>query len=194
MRRTRERGSLWKLFRENTKTFLDVTFGMIPDSIDQMLAGMQIFVIKINCTLLLHPFCVGHQGRSKGRGLLPPEAISLHRKQEWHPFPGTHTQQGKNKHPRPADPLKVKQNFSYTLLLGSKWTTSTLKHVLDLLVASQPILVRHKSIFLREDTFNSCNTGMVCLFVPHVDLNIDASFVFKPWSWNHTKMAVRNCS
>ena len=31
---------LWKLFRENTKTFLNVPFGMIPDSVDQMLAGM----------------------------------------------------------------------------------------------------------------------------------------------------------
>ena len=28
-------GSLWKLFRETTKTFLDVKFGMIPDSINQ---------------------------------------------------------------------------------------------------------------------------------------------------------------
>ena len=33
-------GSLWKLFRENTKTFLNVMFGMILDSDDQMLAGM----------------------------------------------------------------------------------------------------------------------------------------------------------
>ena len=31
---------LWKLFRENTKTFLNVTFGMNPDSVDQMLSGM----------------------------------------------------------------------------------------------------------------------------------------------------------
>ena len=41
MSRTRERGSLWKLFRKNTKTFMNVMFGMIPDSIYQMLAGMQ---------------------------------------------------------------------------------------------------------------------------------------------------------
>ena len=31
MSRTRERRSLWRLFRENTKTFLNVTFGMIPN-------------------------------------------------------------------------------------------------------------------------------------------------------------------
>ena len=54
----RRGGSLWRLFRENTKTFLNVilhhiridsrfsrsnvfiTFGMIPNSVDQMLAGM----------------------------------------------------------------------------------------------------------------------------------------------------------
>ena len=44
MNRTRERGSLWRLFRENTKTYLNVIphhlFGMIPDSVDQMLSGM----------------------------------------------------------------------------------------------------------------------------------------------------------
>ena len=48
---TRERGSHGRLFRENIKTFLNVTFGMIPDSVDQMLAGMMLvysvrFVIK----------------------------------------------------------------------------------------------------------------------------------------------------
>ena len=41
MSRTRERGSLWKLFRENAKALLNVTFGMIPDSVDQMLVGMK---------------------------------------------------------------------------------------------------------------------------------------------------------
>ena len=43
MNRRRERGSLGRLFRENTKTFLNVILhhvGMIPDSVDQMLAGM----------------------------------------------------------------------------------------------------------------------------------------------------------
>ena len=43
MNKTRK-GELWKLFRENTKTFLNVTFGMIPDSVDQMLAGMKILL------------------------------------------------------------------------------------------------------------------------------------------------------
>ena len=43
MNRTRKGGGgLWKLFRENTQTFLNVTFGMIPDSVYQMLAGMDI--------------------------------------------------------------------------------------------------------------------------------------------------------
>ena len=32
MNRTRERGSLGRLFRGNTKTFLNVSFGLIPDS------------------------------------------------------------------------------------------------------------------------------------------------------------------
>ena len=36
------KGGLQKLFRKNTKTFLNVIFGMIPDSVDQMLAGMII--------------------------------------------------------------------------------------------------------------------------------------------------------
>ena len=43
MNRTRERGSLGRLFRENIKTFLNGILhhvGMIPDSVDQMLAGM----------------------------------------------------------------------------------------------------------------------------------------------------------
>ena len=43
MNRRRERGSLGRLFRENTKTFLDDILrhvGMIPDSVDQMLACM----------------------------------------------------------------------------------------------------------------------------------------------------------
>ena len=31
-----EEGGLWKVFRENTKTFLNVTFGMISDSVDQV--------------------------------------------------------------------------------------------------------------------------------------------------------------
>ena len=30
-----------KVFRENTKTFLNGKFGMIPDSVNQMLAGME---------------------------------------------------------------------------------------------------------------------------------------------------------
>ena len=49
MNRRRERGSLWRLFRENTKTFLNVILrhaGMIPDSVDQMLAGMK-FLCKL---------------------------------------------------------------------------------------------------------------------------------------------------
>ena len=33
-------GSLWRWFRENAKKSLNVTFGMIPYSVDQMLAGM----------------------------------------------------------------------------------------------------------------------------------------------------------
>ena len=41
MNRTREEGSRGTLFRENTKTFPNFTFGMIPDSVDQILAGMQ---------------------------------------------------------------------------------------------------------------------------------------------------------
>ena len=41
MNRTGKGGGGWKLFRGNTKTFLNVTFGMIPDSVDQMLAGMK---------------------------------------------------------------------------------------------------------------------------------------------------------
>ena len=40
MNRTRKGRGLWKLFTENTNTFSNVTFGMIPDSVDQMLAGM----------------------------------------------------------------------------------------------------------------------------------------------------------
>ena len=43
MNRTWERGSLARLFRENIKTFLNDILrhvGMIPDSVDQMLAGM----------------------------------------------------------------------------------------------------------------------------------------------------------
>ena len=37
----RKGGVLGKLFRENiSKTFLNVTFGMIPDPVDQMLAGV----------------------------------------------------------------------------------------------------------------------------------------------------------
>ena len=43
MNRRRERGSLWRLFRENTKTFLNVILHRIqvnPDSVEQMLAGM----------------------------------------------------------------------------------------------------------------------------------------------------------
>ena len=42
----REKGSLWRLFRENIKTFLNDILrhvGMIPDSVDQMLAGMRIW-------------------------------------------------------------------------------------------------------------------------------------------------------
>ena len=39
MNRTRK-GGMWKLFRDNSKTFLNVTLGMIPDSVDEMLAGM----------------------------------------------------------------------------------------------------------------------------------------------------------
>ena len=31
---------LWRLFRENTQTFLNVILGMIPDSVDQMLPGI----------------------------------------------------------------------------------------------------------------------------------------------------------
>ena len=45
MNRMRERGSLWRLFRVNTKTFLNDILryvGMIPDSVHQMLAGMII--------------------------------------------------------------------------------------------------------------------------------------------------------
>ena len=43
MSRTRERGEPVKVIsRENTKTFVNVTFGMIPDSVDQMLAGMKM--------------------------------------------------------------------------------------------------------------------------------------------------------
>ena len=41
----RERGSLWRLFRENTNTFLNdilLHVGMIPDSVDQMLAGVDL--------------------------------------------------------------------------------------------------------------------------------------------------------
>ena len=34
MNRRRERGSLWRLFRENIKTFLNVMFGMILDPVD----------------------------------------------------------------------------------------------------------------------------------------------------------------
>ena len=42
MNRTRKGGGgLWNLFRENDKTFLNVTFGMILDSVEQMLAGME---------------------------------------------------------------------------------------------------------------------------------------------------------
>ena len=43
MNRTRERGSLGRLFRGNIKTFLNDILrhvGMIPDSVDQILAGM----------------------------------------------------------------------------------------------------------------------------------------------------------
>ena len=42
MNRRSKGGGVWKLFRENTKTFLNVTFMMIPDSVDQMLAGMHL--------------------------------------------------------------------------------------------------------------------------------------------------------
>ena len=46
MSRTRERGrEPVEVIRENTKTFLNVTFGMIPDSLDQMLAGMHICML-----------------------------------------------------------------------------------------------------------------------------------------------------
>ena len=54
--RTRVRGSMWRLFRENTKTFLNgifhhITFGMILDSVDQMLAGMR------PCSSVLERLC-----------------------------------------------------------------------------------------------------------------------------------------
>ena len=41
MNRTRKGGGgLWKLFRENTKTFLNVTFGMIPAGIWDLDSGL----------------------------------------------------------------------------------------------------------------------------------------------------------
>ena len=41
-------GGLWRLFRENTKTFMNITFGMMPDSVDQMLAGMQFHFLYLS--------------------------------------------------------------------------------------------------------------------------------------------------
>ena len=52
MNRRRERGSLGRLFRENTKTFLNDILrhiGMIPDSVDQMLAGMRLYFPQSYC-------------------------------------------------------------------------------------------------------------------------------------------------
>ena len=37
------KGGPWKLFRGNTTTFLNVMFGMVPDLVDQMLAGMLVY-------------------------------------------------------------------------------------------------------------------------------------------------------
>ena len=59
MNRTRK-GGLWKLFRKNTKTFLNVTFGMIPDSVHQLLAGIICFHKILVRTLLnsdVRPVC-----------------------------------------------------------------------------------------------------------------------------------------
>ena len=58
MSRTRK-GGLWKLFRENTKTFLNVAFGMTLDSVDQILAGMFYLILKvltISCNILVNSF------------------------------------------------------------------------------------------------------------------------------------------
>ena len=40
------KGGMWELFRKNTKTFLNVIFGMIPDSVNQLLAGMKLLSIS----------------------------------------------------------------------------------------------------------------------------------------------------
>ena len=42
--RTRKGGGLWKLFRENTKTFLNVTFGMLLASVNQLLAVINLTI------------------------------------------------------------------------------------------------------------------------------------------------------
>ena len=63
MNRTRK-GGLWKLFRirDNSKTFLNVTLGMILDSVDEMLAGMG----------MVH-FNMKFQFFSGGGGNMPPD-------------------------------------------------------------------------------------------------------------------------
>ena len=65
------KGGLWKFCRENTKTFPNVTFGMIPDSVAQMLAGTHLYFTR-QIDGILHNIFIYHFG-----GIPRTDAVSV---------------------------------------------------------------------------------------------------------------------